>query len=134
MGAFPERRWLGAPLLAGLVVSGCASGNPERDLPKLGVEPGARYAVMAVVPREGRVHWGLGQAAAEQEATAEALQLCGASRCRVVHTYGPGDCVAVVLGRDQVFWTENNQETAQSAMDYCAARTSDCRVVRQLCL
>jgi len=134
MDAFPEWRWLIASLLAGLVVSGCASGNPERDLSKLGAEPGARYAVMAVVPREGRAHWGLGQAASEQEATAEALQLCGTSRCQVVHTYAPGDCAAVVLGRDQVFWTENNQETAQTAMDYCAARTSDCRIVRQLCL
>ena len=89
---------------------------------------------MAVVPHHGKVYWGLGQGATEAEARSQALQLCDSSRCQVVHTYDHGDCAVVVLGSEQVFWTENNQETAQTAMDYCAQKTSDCRIVRQLCL
>ena len=89
---------------------------------------------MAVVPREGNIHWGLGQAASEEQAASEALHLCANSRCRVVHTYRPGDCAVVVLGRDQVFWTESNAESAKLALDTCEAATSGCEIKRQLCL
>ena len=120
--------------LLGIGLAGCAPGNPERDKVQLGVAPGAKFAVMAVVPHEGNIHWGLGQAATEQQAASEALGLCANSRCRVVHTYRPGDCAVVVLGRDQVFWTESNAESAKLALDTCEAATSGCEIKRQLCL
>ena len=116
------------------VLAGCASDSADRDQVQLGVEPGARYAVMAVVPREGRTYWGLGQAATEQQAASEAMSLCANSRCRIVHTYRPGDCAVVVLGKAQVFWTESNAESAQLALETCQAATSGCEIKRQLCL
>jgi hypothetical protein len=98
------------------------------------VAPGGKAAAMAVVRREGARYWGFSVAPSEKQAASQAIAQCTDPRCVVVSTWTTGQCPIVVLGRTQIFWSEEDGDNLDEVMSVCEAITERCEIKHELCL
>lgn len=115
-------------------VAGCAA--PPDDTPasaRIDITAGA-HAAVAVVPQEGRRHWGFAVRGDRSSAEAAALRLCGSRRCGIVQNYQKPDCAVLVQGENQIFWGGSRRDDLGVVLDYCGLQDSGCQLVVHKCL
>jgi hypothetical protein len=99
------------------------------------VETGPHIA-LAVVPGQGHDLHGIGSGLTSEAAQTSAMAACPSKRCRVVITYGPGQCAHIVLGTRQIFWNNAlfSAREKDSVLEDCSKVDTKCEVVRSECL
>lgn len=127
-----------APFAVALIASmaGCAAPRSPDETPataRVEIAAGDQAAV-AVVPQDGRRHWGFAVRSDRSSAEAAALRLCGSQRCRIVQNYQKPDCPVLVQGENQIFWGGTHRDDLSAVLDYCGLQDSGCQLVVHKCL
>lgn len=96
----------------------------------------ADYISIAVVGGQGLDFHGLGRSTTREAAESAAIAACQNPRCRLVMTYGPGQCAHIVTGTRQIFWNTNlfSARERKYVLAECQKVDSRCRVLRSECL
>ena len=94
------------------------------------------YAAVAVVWGQGRDFHGVGTGSTRATARKAALSACRNGRCKIATTYGPGQCIFVVLGERQVWWNDRlfSARERKYVMAQCRKEDSNCSVIYSKCL
>jgi len=96
----------------------------------------ADYISIAVIGGQGLDFHGIGRSETKESAKSAAMAQCRNQRCKVVMTYGPGQCAHIVTGTRQIFWNTNlfSPREKKYVLADCGKVDSHCRVLRSECL
>ena len=94
------------------------------------------YAALAVVPKQGRIYHGYAKRESQQKARAAALRKCANRKCIIVQEYKPSQCVHLVLGNNQIFWSDRwfGKSHGGIVLDECSRVDDHCVYIVTECL
>jgi hypothetical protein len=94
------------------------------------------FAALAVVPKQGRVYHGYAKRDSLQKARTAALRKCAHSKCIIVQDYELSQCVHLVLGNNQIFWSDwwFGKSHGHIVLDECSRVDDHCVYIVTECL